>query len=75
MNWVHPQSLNLFEREAGELHPLPVEVVHVAAGGSREDLLGHRFGHEPKPLTRFLGIAKRFFAVAKRRSEIVVPRD
>src|SRR5579862_3798296 len=66
--------LDLLKRKPGELAPLPVDVVRIAARRSRENLLRHRFRHEPKSFPRVLRVSKRHFPLAKCGSQISVPR-
>ncbi len=44
---------DLLERQAGELSPLRVEIVHVAVGLSGEDFLRRRVQHEPQTVLAF----------------------
>lgn len=64
--------LYLFERQTGKFHPLLVEVVHIARWRGGENLLGHGFGHEAKPLAHLLGFSKGFFAIRQSFGEAIV---
>jgi hypothetical protein len=44
---------DLVKGHAGKLHPLLVEVINISIGFGREDLLGHRFGHEAQAVGAF----------------------
>jgi hypothetical protein len=64
---------DLLKRHSGVLDPLAIEVISFTAGCSRENLLGHRFGHKAKAFVRLLGVLQGFLPIAQGPSQTALP--